>query len=40
MYSSFNNRAENKAFKRAVFDLLLSKFDQVGSLPANEEGAF
>jgi len=38
MHSSYNNRIENKAFnKRALFALLrsLSKFDRVGSIPAN-----
>jgi hypothetical protein len=38
MYSSYNNRIENKAFKRALFVLLLNKFDRVGSIPGNEEG--
>ena len=38
MHSSYNNRIENKAFKRAVFVLLLIKFDRVGSIPGNEEG--
>jgi len=36
MHSSYNNRIENKAFKRAVFVLLLIKFDRVGSIPGNE----
>jgi len=38
MHSSHNNRMENKAFKRALFVLLLNKFDRVGSIPGNEEG--
>jgi len=38
MHSSYNNRIENKAFKRALFVLLLNKFDRVGSIPGNEEG--
>jgi len=40
MYSSHNNHIENKAFKRALFALLLTKVDQVGIIPANEEGVF
>jgi len=38
MYSSCNNRIDNKAFKRALFALLLSKVDRVGSIPGNEDG--
>jgi len=38
MYSSYNNRIENKAFKRDLFALLLTKVDWVGIIPGNEEG--
>jgi len=38
MYSSHNNRTANKAFKRALFALLLSEVDRKGSIPGNEEG--
>ena len=38
MHSSCDNRIGNGAFKRALFALLLSKFDRVGSIPGNEEG--
>jgi len=38
MYSSYNNRIENEAFKRALFVQILSNVDRVGSIPGNEEG--
>jgi len=38
MYSSYNNRIENIVVKRALFALLLSKFDRVGCIPGNEQG--
>jgi len=38
MYSSYKNRIKNKAFKRALFALLLREIDQVTSIPGNEEG--
>jgi len=38
MYSSYNNRQESKAFKRALFPLFLSKVNRVESIPGNKEG--
>ena len=38
MYSFYNNSIENEAFKRALFAVLLTKFDRVGIIPGNEEG--
>ena len=38
MYSSYNNCIENIFVKRALFALLLSKFDRVGCIPGNEQG--